>query len=74
MDVLLLLLVVVVRLLLWLLVGAPAVREFYEFIQGSSGSQTLMSGLVFHKLGTFAWLALAVSCWTVLWMCVIVCY
>jgi hypothetical protein len=50
------------------------VREFYEFIQGSSGSQTLMSGLVFHKLGTFAWLALAVSCWTVLWMCVIVCY
>eukprot|EP00879_Flechtneria_rotunda_P017039 GHRR01017845.1.p1 GENE.GHRR01017845.1~~GHRR01017845.1.p1 ORF type:complete len:209 (+),score=63.13 GHRR01017845.1:141-767(+) len=49
------------RLLLWLLVGAPGVREYYEFIQGETSSQVLGGGRVFHKLGTFAWLALAMT-------------
>lgn len=53
----------VARLVLWLLVGAPAVREYYEFIQGHTGSSTvaLAGGVVFHKLGTFAWIAIAVG-------------
>jgi len=37
------------------------VREYYEFIQGESSSQPAGSGAAFHKLGNFAWLALAVS-------------
>jgi hypothetical protein len=51
------------RLLLWTLVGAPAVREYYEFIEGGTASQalTMAGGVVFHKLGTFAWVAVAVS-------------
>uniref|UniRef100_A0A383VUJ3 CDP-diacylglycerol--serine O-phosphatidyltransferase n=1 Tax=Tetradesmus obliquus TaxID=3088 RepID=A0A383VUJ3_TETOB len=56
------------RLLLWTLVGAPAVREYYEFIQGEGGtagyalagaSGAAGGGVVFHKLGTFAWVAAA---------------
>jgi phosphatidylserine synthase 2 len=51
------------RLLLWTLVGAPAVREYFEFIEGGTASQAVAvaGGVVFHKLGTFAWVAVAVS-------------
>lgn len=31
-------------------------------LQGSSGSQVVAGGFRFYKLGTFAWLAIAVSC------------
>ena len=44
---------VTLHLVLWFLCGLPAVREYYEFIDGSGGGA--------RKLGTFAWLAIAVS-------------
>eukprot|EP00878_Enallax_costatus_P043711 GHUV01051770.1.p1 GENE.GHUV01051770.1~~GHUV01051770.1.p1 ORF type:complete len:341 (+),score=51.35 GHUV01051770.1:106-1128(+) len=51
------------RLVLWGLIGAPAIREYYEFVQGYTEAEvfTLKGGrkVQFYKLGTFAWIALA---------------
>jgi phosphatidylserine synthase 2 len=46
------------RLVLWFLCALPAVREYYEYLQGNTGGGG--SGR-FRKLGAFAWLAAAVS-------------
>ncbi|CAD7702558.1 unnamed protein product [Ostreobium quekettii] len=42
------------RLLIWFAVGLPAVREYYEFLEGRAPE-----GTIFNKLGVFAWLATA---------------
>eukprot|EP00803_Ostreobium_quekettii_P011054 evm.model.scf_76.6 EVM.evm.TU.scf_76.6 scf_76:40330-44683(-) len=44
------------RLLIWFMVGLPAVREYYEFLEGKAPE-----GTIFNKLGAFAWLAAATS-------------
>jgi hypothetical protein len=44
------------RLVLWFLCAVPGIREFYEYIQGQRAA-----GDIFHKLGAFAWLAIAVG-------------
>lgn len=47
------------RLVLWFLCALPAVREYYEYLQGNTGGGA--GGGRFRKLGAFAWLAAAVS-------------
>ncbi|KAI8468839.1 MAG: PSS-domain-containing protein [Monoraphidium minutum] len=53
------------RLLLWFLCALPAAREYWEFIEGRSGEAaaygTGPAAARFSKLGTFAWLAIAMT-------------
>lgn len=47
------------RLIIWFFLALPAVREWYEFIDGR---QSVMELGLFAKLGPFAWIAIAATC------------
>jgi len=47
------------RLIIWFLLALPAVREWYEFIEGKHSALELG---VFPKLGSFIWIAIATTC------------
>ncbi|GMH38547.1 hypothetical protein BSKO_06431 [Bryopsis sp. KO-2023] len=44
------------RLVVWFVMGLPAIREYFEFLEGHSWDH-----LMHNKLGPFAWLAAATS-------------
>ena len=45
------------RLVLWFCCALPAVREYYEYLEGHTAQDPSSR---FRKLGSFAWLAIAV--------------